>query len=45
MTLAVLRCGRCGEPVDEVVGYVDIYGAPVCRECHEAEWALDEDTE
>lgn len=46
MTLAVLRCGRCKEPLDDSLGYaVDIFGEPVCRPCHEAEWALDEDTE
>lgn len=46
MTLAVLRCGRCKEPLDDQWWYaVDLYGEPVCRECHVAEWALDEDTE
>ena len=50
MTLAVMWCSRCKEPLDERVGYCcDIYGEPVCQECHRLEWApaaaLDEDTE
>lgn len=46
MTLAVLRCGRCHEPLDESVGYcADLYGEPVCRECHMLEWAPPEVSE
>ena len=46
MTLAVLRCSRCQEPLDERVGYAcDIYGKPVCQDCHRLEWGFDEKPE
>ena len=46
MTLAVMRCSRCHEPLDETVGYaVDLYGEPVCTRCHRLEWGLDEEAE
>ena len=44
--MIVIRCGRCGSPVQEEPDFfVDIDGKAICRPCHEAEWALDEEAE
>jgi hypothetical protein len=46
VSLGDLLCGRCFAVLPhDIPAAVDLYGAPICQACHEAEWKLRDEPE